>query len=358
MNRNSLKKNIGILGSTGYTGLELVKLLKDRSDVRIEYLGSEQYVGLKYSKVYPEFTGDIENICQEMDIEYLKGLDLVFFATPNGVCHKLAPMLIESGVHVIDLSADYRFRNLDIYSRWYGFERNDPKDIEVNSAAIYALPEINKPKIIQTIKTQIDKNHGVLIGNPGCYTTASILALAPLLIKNIESDFLDLNSIIIDAKSGASGAGRKAITENLFSEVNESISPYNLAGKHRHTPELEIFFSEISGKEIFINFSPHLLPMTCGILVTSYINLNSNSKNLEENDLRYMVSSFYKDEPNVHLLEKGVYPKTLWVKGTNKALIQIDLDKRTSRILVSCVIDNMIKGASGQAVQNMDLIFH
>jgi N-acetyl-gamma-glutamyl-phosphate reductase len=347
---------IGIVGSTGYTGLELVKLLKDRDGLDLFFLGSEQYEGKKYSEVFPQFIGEIENICQKNKLSELEKCDLVFFATPNGIAHKFAPELIEAGVHVIDLSADYRFRNLDIYRRWYGFERQDPKDIESNLDAIYALPEINKKSILETIKKQKEKKRGVLIGNPGCYTTASILALSPLLIDNKHEKFLDLKSIIIDAKSGSSGAGRKAVTEQLFSEVNESISPYKLAGKHRHTPELEMFFSEICEEEIIINFSPHLIPMTRGILVTCYINAEAHSTKSEEDTLRKIIKKFYEDEAEVELLDKGLDPKTLWVSGTNRALIQVEYDTRTSRVIVCCVIDNMIKGAAGQAIRNMELI--
>ncbi|MDD9897419.1 MAG: N-acetyl-gamma-glutamyl-phosphate reductase, partial [Candidatus Melainabacteria bacterium] len=256
---------------------------------------------------------------------------------PNGLAHKHIPTLYKKGIHCIDLSADYRFSNLTSYETWYGFKREDQ---EINDKAIYGLVEFKREQIKAIDGTAI-------IGNPGCYTTSAILALSPL-VKNKK---VEPGSIIVDGKSGISGAGRKAATNLLFSEINESCSPYNLAGKHRHGPELESFFSEISGQEIKLTFSPHLVPMSVGLLTTCYANLDSN-----EAELRKLYENSYANEEFVTLLEPDLYPQTKWALGTNQAFIQVSYDERLKRAIITCAIDNLMKGAAGQAVQNMNLV--
>lgn len=337
---------VGVLGSTGYTGAKLVELLLLRNDISLEFLGSQQYAGQQFSSVYPNINTDLK--CEEIDENFLnnldkKKLDFIFFATPNGIAYKSAPSLQKKGFDVIDLSADYRFRDLSVYEKFYNFKRDDKED---NAKAIYGLVEFNSERIKKAAK-----EGAVIIGNPGCYTTSSILALTPVL--KACSKIIDKDSIIVDGKSGISGAGRKVATEIIYAETNESCSPYNLGGKHRHTPELEAFYSDILGSPIKIDFSPHLIPMTQGLLTTNYVKFKEKTS---EAELREIYKTAYKDSQTVKILEPGVYPKTLWAMNTNQAFIQINYNSETMRATFTCAIDNLVKGAAGQAIQNMDLI--
>lgn len=343
------KSKVGIFGSTGYTGATLAGLLAKHPNIEIVFLASQQYAGAKFSSVYNEYQGLIDFECQGMDDEAIlnlnkKQVDLVFFATPNGIAYKHVPALLAKNIHCIDLSADYRFRDLKTYETWYGFKREDKA---TNDKAIYALVEFKRKQIKAAAKSG-----AVIIGNPGCYTTSAILALAPILEAMPET--IDPRSIIVDGKSAISGAGRKAATELLFAEVNESCSPYKLANSHRHGPELEMFFSELSGKKIELSFSPHLIPMTAGLLTTCYINF---TKDTSEAELRKLYEARYTGEQFIKILEPGIYPQTRWAVGTNNAFIQINYDQRLKRATLTCAIDNLIKGAAGQAVQNMNLVF-
>lgn len=340
------KLKLGILGSTGYTGAKLVELLLLRNDISIEFLGSQQYSGEKFSSVYPGIKTGL--VCEEVNESFINNLnkndiDLVFFATPNGIAHKFAPILNKKGIHVIDLSADYRFRDLSIYEKWYGFKRDDK---EFNNKAVYGLVEFNS----EAIKAAI-KNGAVIIGNPGCYTTSSILALTPAL--KAFADIIDKDSIIVDGKSGISGAGRKAATEIIFAETNESCSPYNLGAQHRHTPELEVFYSDILKTKLNIDFSPHLIPMTQGLVTTNYLKFKED---VTEEKLRAAYLDTYKDSKTVQVLEPGIYPKTIWTLNTNNAFIQINYNPATKRATFTCAIDNLVKGAAGQAIENMEFI--
>lgn len=344
---SSTNIKIGILGSTGYTGASLAAILAKHPNAEIIFLGSQQYAGKKFSTIYPQYKKLIDLECASANDQYLESLsskqiDLIFFATPNGICHKYAPSLIERGISVIDLSADYRFRDLSIYEQWYGFKREDYK---LNAEAIYGLVEFKRAEIKKLKRP-------ALIGNPGCYTSSAILALAPLLEKY--SSIINLDSIIIDGKSGVSGAGRQASTELLFSELNESCSPYKLANSHRHGPELEVFFSELSSTKIQLSFSPHLVPMTVGLLTTSYI---SFTEDLSETKLREIYESRYANEKFVTVLAADIYPQTKWAVGTNQAFLQVKYDPRLKRATIVCAIDNLMKGAGAQAVQNMNLLF-
>ncbi len=351
------KKQIAIIGSTGYTGATLVRILSAHPQVEIKYLSSNQYAGQKYSSVFPEFTGRVDLECVNADvilesrsdsgIQLIDSVDLVFFATPNGLAKDYVPSLIAKGIHVVDLSADYRFKDLSTYETWYGFKRDDK---DTNAKAIYGLVEFNRK--------QVNSNSsGSVIGNPGCYTTSSILALGPLLKYAAEKDIesIDWNSIIIDGKSAISGAGRKAETQLLYTELNESCSPYNLGGKHRHIPELEEFFNDLCKKEINLTFSPHLVPMSYGLLTTCYVSVKDPQ--FTEKTLREIYQKAYQCEYFVHLLDEGVYPKTLSVVGTNNAHVQVFYDAKTQKAIITSAIDNLYKGAAGQAVQNMNLVF-
>lgn len=346
------KYKIGILGSTGYTGASLAAILVKHPNIEIKFLGSQQYAGKKFTEIYPEHQSLAEYSCVNADNKFLdslsaKDIDLIFFATPNGIACKHSPSLIEKNISVIDLSADYRFRDLSVYEKWYGFKRDDHK---INEQAIYGLVEFKRDEI----KKLASKNKAVLIGNPGCYTTSAILALGPALEYFTKSKTIKANSIIIDGKSGISGAGRKAELELLFAELNDSCSPYKLGNTHRHGPELEMFFSEISGEKIELSFSPHLIPMSKGLLTTSYIEFNED---IGEAKLREIYNKKYSGEKFIKVLEPDIYPQTKWAVGSNNAFIQISYDSRLKRATITCAIDNLIKGAAGQAVQNMNLVF-
>jgi N-acetyl-gamma-glutamyl-phosphate reductase len=322
---------VAILGSTGYTGFELVKILERHPQIEIAYLGSQQHAGKKYREIYPQVQSNLT--CINADDDFINNIDVVFFATPNGIAHKHAAKLIAKGIIVIDLSADYRFKNLTTYEHWYGFKRDD---IELNSQAVYGLAELNREAIKKT----------KLIANPGCYTTAAILSLAPLLKYNKED--IDYSSIIIDGKSGISGAGRKAELELLYSELNENAYAYKIANQHRHGPELEAVLAELAGKtNIELCFTPHIIPMTRGMLVTSYVKVK------QPKDYKASYHKLYQGEKFVEIIDQC--PQSKWVTDTNKALIHVNYDPRLQLLIISTAIDNLIKGASGQAVQNMNL---
>lgn len=331
-NTNIKIKKIAVIGSTGYTGLTLIKILKKHPFTEVTFTGSSQDSDEKFfSKIKKE------------------DFDLVFFATPNGIASKYIPELVKKEINVIDLSSDYRFKDLEVYEKWHGFKRVDK---DTNSKAIYGLVEFSRAKISEAAK----HSKAVLIGNPGCYTTSGILALAPLLNYAAKEDpeLIDWSSIIIDGKSGVSGAGRKAEMRLLFSEINENCSAYSAAGKHRHIPEFEQFFSELYQREIKVSFSPHLIPMTYGLLTTCYVNFK---KNFSDEKLREIYKDFYRNENFIQLLEAGKYPETRTVTGTNYANLQVEYDYRTNRAVCISAIDNLMKGAAGQAVQSMNLIF-
>lgn len=348
---------IAILGSTGYTGVKLIELLLDHPLAEIVFIGSEQYQGKRFSEVYPGFLNLFDKQCQSID-ELLNNTakyspDIIFFATPNGIALEYAHLFIEKNIHVIDLSADYRFKNLDTHFKYYALPRNNPEDLSLTKLATYGLCESYTPEK----KKELSSKTAQLIANPGCYTTASILSVLPLFkIHQGNKNILDLSSFIIDAKSGVSGAGRKASTEHLFTEVNENFKPYNLAHKHRHAPELEEFFSAYGEEQIRLTFSPHLIPITSGLLATSYLKFKTKPE-CPEDFLRETYINFYKESPFIKILPENEYPNTIWACGTNNAFIQINYDPISETIIATCAIDNTIKGASGQAIQNMNILF-
>lgn len=366
------KIKVAIVGSTGYTGVKLIELLLDHPLVEIVAVTSEQYSGQAFSEVYPAFLDIFDQKCIKLEELAAKSeaenIKLIFFATPNGIAMERAHAFITRGIDIIDLSADFRLKDLETHFKYYQLERNQDS-VDLNNEAIYGLCEANASKI-RAAKASIAE--GVLIANPGCYPTASSLSILAFLDFNKRSknnnltELFNLQDIIIDAKSGASGAGRKSTTANLFCEVNESFKAYNLAHKHRHNPELEEFFSIYSETKINLTFSPHLLPMTSGILATSYFSLNKaalSEFDLDDkaedinNKLREIVTEFYKDSHFVKVLKPGQYPNTASVKGTNNVHIQVEYDEYTNKIIVCTVIDNTVKGASGQAIQNMNLLY-
>ena len=328
---------VGIIGATGYAGGELVRLLMGHQQAEIKWYGSRSYIDKKYYEVYQNFFQIVDDRClgDSMD-ELSRMVDVIFTATPQGFCSSLMSEEILSRTKVIDLSADFRIKDVDIYEKWYGINHSSPKLIQ---EAVYGLCEINR----NDIKT------ARLVANPGCYPTCTALSIYPLLKEGL----ININSIIVDAKSGTSGAGRSAKTDNLYCEVNENIKAYTVTD-HRHTPEIEEQLSYAAGNDVKINFTPHLVPMNRGILITAYASLN-NDTTYEEVKAAY--DKYYNLEKFVRVLDKDVYPQTKWVKGSNYVDVNFKIDTRTNRIIIMGAMDNLIKGAAGQAIQNMNLMF-
>ena len=327
---------IGIVGATGYAGAELVRLILGRDDCEIAALGSKSFVGERYSSIYRGLYKYADKLCEDDDVLHLsKKADIIFTATPQGFLGESISEEILKNCKVIDLSADFRIKNVDVYAKWYKIEH---KSKEFIKEAVYGLPELNREKI----------KAARLVANPGCYSTSSILSLMPLIKYNL----IDEKSIIIDAKSGTSGAGRSAKADNLFCEVNENIKAYGIA-THRHTPEIEEQLSNFAKEDIALSFTPHLVPMMRGILVTAYASLN---KDVKVEDIEAAYENEYADEKFIRLLQRGKNAETRFVRGSNFADIGFVVDRRTNRIIVTAAIDNLVKGAAGQAIQNMNLM--
>ncbi|ROR30571.1 N-acetyl-gamma-glutamyl-phosphate reductase [Mobilisporobacter senegalensis] len=329
--------NVGIIGSTGYAGGELVRLLLQREDIVIKWFGSKSYIDKRYSDIFQNMFQLVDNICMDDNMgELANQVDVIFTATPQGFCASLLNEDILGKTKIIDLSADYRIKDVNIYEEWYGIKHESPQFIQ---EAVYGLCEINRDQI----------KSARIIANPGCYPTCSTLAIYPLIKEGI----IDAGSIIIDAKSGTSGAGRGAKVGNLYCEVNESIKAYGVSN-HRHTPEIEEQLSLVSGGEIKINFTPHLVPMNRGILITAYGNLQ---RVVSYEEIKGIYDKYYKNEYFVRVLEKGVCPETKWVEGSNYVDVNFQIDPRTNRIIMMGAMDNLVKGAAGQAIQNMNIMF-
>ena len=328
---------VGIIGATGYAGSELVRILLGHKDVEIKWYGSRSYIDKKYASIYQNFFQLVDATCMDDNMEALADqVDVIFTATPQGLCASLVNEEILSKVKIIDLSADFRIKDVKVYEEWYKLEHKSPQFIE---EAVYGLCEINRE----------DVKKARLVANPGCYTTCSILTCYPLVKEGI----IDPNTIIVDAKSGTSGAGRGAKVDNLFCEVNENMKAYGVA-THRHTPEIEEQLGYACGEKITINFTPHLVPMNRGILATAYASLK---KDVTYEEVKAIYDKYYADEKFVRALEKDVCPQTKWVEGSNYVDVNFKIDPRTNRIIMMGAIDNLVKGAAGQAVQNMNLMF-
>lgn len=328
---------VGIIGATGYAGSELVRILLGHKEAEIQWYGSRSYIDQKYASIYQNFFELVDASCMEDQMEAMADqVDVIFTATPQGLCASLINEEILSKTKVIDLSADFRIKDVKVYEEWYKLEHKSPQYIK---EAVYGLCEINRE----------DVKHARLVANPGCYTTCSILTCYPL----VKEGFIDPNSLIIDAKSGTSGAGRGAKVDNLFCEVNENMKAYGVA-THRHTPEIEEQLGYACGQEIRVNFTPHLVPMNRGILATAYASLK---KEVTYEEVKAVYDKYYQQEKFVRVLEKDVCPQTKWVEGSNYVDVNFKIDPRTNRIIMLGAIDNLVKGAAGQAVQNMNLMF-
>ena len=328
---------VGIIGSTGYEGAEIVRILMNHPEAEIIWYGSRSYVDKKFSEVFGNMFQIVEDVCKGENISELsEKADVIFTATPQGLCASLVNEEILEKTKIIDLSADFRIKDVAAYEKWYQINHPTPQFIP---EAVYGLCEINRDKI----------KSARLIANPGCYPTCSFLSIYPLAKEGL----IDMNSIIIDAKSGTSGAGRGAKVANLYCEVNESIKAYGVA-THRHTPEIEEQLSYASGEDVVINFTPHLVPMNRGILVTAYANLK---KDITEDEMFDIYHSYYDKEYFVRVLDKGICPETRWVEGSNFVDVGIKKDSRTNRVIMMGAMDNLVKGAAGQAVQSMNIMF-
>lgn len=330
---------VGIIGSTGYAGNELVRLLLGHKDAEIVWYGSRSYIDQKYADVYRNMFQLVDAVCMDDNMEALaEQVDVIFTATPQGLCGSLVNDEILKKVKIIDLSADFRLKDVGIYEAWYKIEHKAPQYIK---EAVYGLCEINRNQVTEQTR---------IIANPGCYTTTSILTLYPMVKEGI----IDPDTIIIDAKSGTSGAGRGAKINNLFCEVNESMKAYGV-GTHRHTPEIEEQLGYACGRtDLKLIFTPHLVPMNRGILVTAYANL---TKEVSDEEVRAIYDRYYSGEPFVRVLDRDVCPETRWVEGSNFVDVGFKIEPRTNRLIMMGALDNLVKGAAGQAVQNMNLLF-
>nr|WP_296066151.1 N-acetyl-gamma-glutamyl-phosphate reductase [uncultured Mediterraneibacter sp.] len=328
---------VGIIGATGYAGGELVRILMGHKDAEIKWYGSRSYVDQKYADVYRNMFQIVDAKCMDDNMEELADqVDVIFTATPQGLCASLVSEEILSKTKIIDLSADFRLKDVDVYEEWYKIEHKAPQYID---KAVYGLCEINRD-LVKSAR---------IVANPGCYTTCSILTAYPLAKEGL----IDMSTLIIDAKSGTSGAGRGAKLPNLYCEVNENIKAYGVA-THRHTPEIEEQLGYASGEKVVLNFTPHLVPMNRGILATEYATLK---KEVTYEEVKAVYDKYYAKEKFVRVLDRDVCPETKWVEGSNYVDIGFKIDPRTNRIIMMGAIDNLVKGAAGQAVQNMNLLF-
>ena len=328
---------VGIIGATGYAGGELVRILMGHKDAEIKWYGSRSYVDQKYADVYRNMFQIVDAKCMDDNMEELADqVDVIFTATPQGLCASLGNEEILSKTKIIDLSADFRLKDVNVYEEWYKIEHKAPQYID---EAVYGLCEINRD-LVKSAK---------IVANPGCYTTCSILTAYPLAKEGL----IDMSTLIIDAKSGTSGAGRGAKLPNLYCEVNENIKAYGVA-THRHTPEIEEQLGYASGEKVVLNFTPHLVPMNRGILATEYATLK---KKVTYEEVKAVYDQYYAKEKFVRVLDRDVCPETKWVEGSNYVDIGFKIDPRTNRIIMMGAIDNLVKGAAGQAVQNMNLLF-
>lgn len=327
---------VAIAGASGYTGLELIRLLTVHPEVQICCVTSEQSAGRPVSEIFPSLRNRCDLLLEPLDPATVNAkADLIFTALPHQEAMRVVPQLLQGGKKVIDLSADYRLHDPELYGAWYEPHLNR----ELLPEAVYGLPELRRDRI----------RGARLVANPGCYPTSIILGLKPL----IESGLIDLESIIADSKSGVSGAGRSAKVDSLYCEVNDSFKAYSVGGLHRHTPEIEQELSELADREVTITFTPHLVPMDRGILSTIYA---KPVRRVTGEELAELYADCYRDEPFVRPLSKGKLPSTAYVRGSNYCDIGVAVDNRTERIIVLSAIDNLVKGASGQAIQNMNLL--
>lgn len=330
------KIKVGIIGATGYAGVELIRILLGHPNAELTAISSVSFEGKAISEVYP----NLRNICDDVLVDedtVIEKSDLIFASLPHGLCEALALKADGKGKKFIDLGADFRLHKEEDYHEWYGLNYNQP---ELHKKSCYCIPELHRADVTENIS---------IIGNPGCYPTSIALGLAPI----VKSGMADLNSIVIDSKSGVTGAGRGLTQTSHYPDCNEAFSPYKVAS-HRHTPEIEQTLTGLTSQDVKVTFVPHLLPLNRGIVSTMYVSLNGQ---VQDNAIQYLYENFYKDEKFVRVLPQGSVANLKNVKFSNYCDISLHLDRRTNRLIVVSTIDNMVKGAAGQAIQNMNLLF-
>jgi N-acetyl-gamma-glutamyl-phosphate reductase len=330
-----MKTRVGIIGATGYTGLELLRFLIHHPEIEITALTSQKYAGLEIGQVFPSLMNYLQIKCEELSVERISDkTDFVFTAVPHKTAMETVPLFNRKGKKVIDLSADFRFRDAGVYEKWY--QKHTAPDLLQES--VYGLPELHREKIQKS----------KIVGNPGCYPTGALIGLIPLVKKGL----ISLGDIVVDSKSGVSGAGRDVVLESLFCEVNEGVRAYKIFA-HRHTPEIEQELSEMARKEIKVTFVPHLIPMDRGILSTLYVYL---MKKMKTEELLNTFQDYYKGEPFIRIYPEGKLPNTKDVRGSNFCDIGLTVSEADGRAVIVTAIDNLVKGASGEAVQNLNIM--
>jgi N-acetyl-gamma-glutamyl-phosphate reductase len=330
-----MKTRVGIIGATGYTGVELLRLLLRHPKVEITALTSQKYAGIPIDQVFPSLMKSLQLKCEELAVDQIsKKTDFIFTAVPHKTAMETVPLFYRQGKRVVDLSADFRFKDATVYEKWY--QKHTSADLL--SESVYGLPELHREEI----------RNAKIVGNPGCYPTGALIGLTPLVRKGMVS----LGSIVIDSKSGVSGAGRDVVLESLFCEVNEGVKAYKIF-EHRHLPEIEQELSQMVQKEVAVTFVPHLIPMDRGILTTVYVNLE---KRLRTEEVLNVFQEYYQKDSFVRICPKERLPNTKDVRGSNYCDIGIKVNETDSRAVVVTAIDNLVKGASGEAVQNMNIM--
>ncbi len=330
-----MKTRVGIIGATGYTGAELLRLLLHHPQVEVTALTSQKYAGMPIDQVFPTLVKHFQLKCEELNADALsRKTDFIFTAVPHKTAMEVVPLFHRQGKRIVDLSADFRFKNAGVYEKWY--QKHTSADLLPES--VYGLPELHREKI----------RKAKIVGNPGCYPTGALIGLIPLVKKRM----ISLENIVIDSKSGVSGAGRDVVLESLFCEVNEDVRAYKIFA-HRHTPEIDQELSQLVQKEINVTFVPHLIPVDRGILSTLYLRL---TKRMKTEELLDVYQEAYREEPFIRLHPKGKLPSTKDVRGSNLCDLGVALNESDGRAVIVTAIDNLVKGASGEAVQNMNIM--
>ena len=330
-----MKTRVGIVGATGYTGLELLRLLVQHPEVEVTVLTSQKYAGVPIDQVFPSLTGRLQIKCEEITIDRIsQKTDFIFTAVPHKTAMETVPLFYQKGKRVVDLSADFRIKDPEVYERWY----QKHTCVDLLSESVYGLPELHREEI----------KNAKIVGNPGCYPTGALIGLIPLIKRGM----ISYEHIVIDSKSGVSGSGRDVVLGSLFCEVNEGVKAYKIFD-HRHLPEIEQELSQLAQKKIMVTFVPHLIPMDRGILTTIYVNLN---KKIKTEDALSIFQEYYRGEPFIRIYPKGKIPNTKDVRGSNYCDIGVIVNESDSRAVIVTAIDNLVKGASGEAVQNMNIM--
>ncbi|MGZ3537792.1 MAG: N-acetyl-gamma-glutamyl-phosphate reductase [Thermodesulfobacteriota bacterium] len=330
-----MKTKVGIIGATGYTGLELLRFLIHHPQIEITALTSQKYAGVEIGQVFPALTNQIQIKCEELSAERIsEKADFLFTAVPHKTAMEIVPVFYRKGKRIVDLSADFRLKDANVYEKWY--QKHTATDLLPES--VYGLPELHREEI----------RMAKIVGNPGCYPTGALIGLIPL----VKNGLIAHEGIVVDSKSGVSGAGRDVVLESLFCEVNEGVKAYKIFA-HRHTPEIDQELSQVAREEMRVTFVPHLIPMDRGILSTLYVRLK---KKMKTDELLNAFHDFYRGEPFVRIYPKGKLPNTKDVRGSNFCDIGVAVSEPDERAVIVTAIDNLVKGASGEAVQNMDIM--